>query len=467
MLQAAAAVPRRRGLIYKSCFRPFVDRAGAAAGAGMIEPAHIESTRDRMIALALFGFCAAIYALCTVSFHSDMVWAIHTALSLLRGQWGDLSTVPNIDPTHYSLVRVGDRLYMLFPIGTSLMIAPAVALLGVVAPGWLAHIEQVNPPSGHRMFAAIICALAVAFFYRALRERFARDVAVVAALILAFATGMWSTASRGLWSHGPLILCYAVALLMILRAERRPMLAALAGLPLGFAILVRPTAALALAAFAAVVAIRWPRRAIGFALCAAAILGPWVTYNLAIYGAPIPPYYRPSRLAGTRTFGEALLGHLVSPSRGLFVFSPVLLLLFPGLALALRGARDRLLAVALGAVILGHWIGAARFAHWWGGASFGPRLMIDILPFAVFLGAYAQEGVMAMAPRARGLAAGAVALLALASAAINAQGALSGASIRWNVIPTNVDRAPARVWDWHDPQVFSSLREWRGLRDRP
>ena len=36
---------------------------------------------------------------------------------------------------------------------------------------------------------------------------------------------------------------------------------------------------------------------------AAAILGPWVTYNLAIYGAPIPPYYRPSRLAGTRTFG--------------------------------------------------------------------------------------------------------------------------------------------------------------------
>ncbi len=42
-------------------------------------------------------------------------------------------------------------------------------------------------------------------------------------------------------------------------------------------------------------------------------------------GQALPDYYLPERLADTQRFGTALLANLGSPSRGLFVFSPFLL----------------------------------------------------------------------------------------------------------------------------------------------
>ena len=61
----------------------------------------------------------------------------------------------------------------------------------------------------------------------------------------------------------------------------------------------------------------------------------------------IPDYYRPRRVSVSETFGEAMLGNLVSPARGLFVYSPVLLLAFSGFALALRHREERLLSALL------------------------------------------------------------------------------------------------------------------------
>lgn len=418
---------------------------------------------DGRVAIALFVGCLAAFVLSPVAYHSDPIWTIHTAMSLLRGQWGDLSGFAAVDPAHYSLIRRDGHAYMMFPIGTSVLIAPAVALMEWVSPDYAAYVERVNPPSLHRNVAAVICAAAVALFFLAARQRFPRGVAVAAAMILAFATGVWSTASRTLWSHGPLILCHAAALLIILGAERRPALAWLAGLPLGFAVIVRPTAAIVVVAMAAVVMLRWPRRLPAFVACVGGVLVPWIGFNLAIHGAVLPPYYQLSRLDGAGVFAEALLGHLVSPARGLFVFSPILLLAIPGFALAIRERRDRAVGVACGAILVAHWVAASRFGHWWGGHSFGPRLMADILPFAVFLCAYALESLAALARPSRRVAGGAVTALVLASVAINAQGALTGAAMRWNLTPVDIDRAPSRVWDWRDPQFLAAVRQRRGL----
>ena len=79
-----------------------------------------------------------------------------------------------------------------------------------------------------------------------------------------------------------------------------------------------------------------------------------------------------------------LAGVLVSPSRGLFVYAPVLLFSVAGLAAWLVRRRGGVLACAALAAAVGV-ATIAQFSVWWGGHSFGPRLLTDVLP-AVVLG---------------------------------------------------------------------------------
>src|SRR6185503_6245396 len=74
---------------------------------------------------------------------------------------------------------------------------------------------------------------------------------------------------------------------------------------------------------------------------------------------------------------------LAAPSRGLFVYSPVLLFALPGLVHTLRASSpptERLMSLAgvLVFVLYGF------VATWWGGWVFGPRYMADMLPFFAF-----------------------------------------------------------------------------------
>ena len=172
-----------------------------------------------------------------------------------------------------------------------------------------------------------------------------------------------------------------------------------------------------------------------------------------VFGQVLPSYYLPERLSGGATVGTALLGNLLSPGRGLFVFSPILLVAIPGFIISLRDRADHRLHTAFGLIIILHWLSISRFPHWWGGFSFGPRLMSDILPFMTYFIGFAIRDIIdckARIPRQIGTAT--VVILALASVAINAQGALSWAPSMWSVVPTSIDENPQRLSDWSDLQ---------------
>jgi hypothetical protein len=111
-----------------------------------------------------------------------------------------------------------------------------------------------------------------------------------------------------------------------------------------------------------------------------------------------------------------------------------------------------LVAVFSGAILL-HWLVVAAFPHWWGGHSYGPRLLVDTVPFFAGLAALGLAG----ARRARSWAALAAILLAL-SLAIQAAGALSLAPHVWNLLPTDIDKTPARLWEIADFPPLRALR---------
>ncbi|MDW8036720.1 MAG: hypothetical protein RMI90_01620, partial [Thermoguttaceae bacterium] len=78
---------------------------------------------------------------------------------------------------------------------------------------------------------------------------------------------------------------------------------------------------------------------------------------------------------------EGLYGQLISPGRGLLVYSPILVFSIWGMALAWRQRRYWLLRPLTVAVLLLLLVQSKWFS-WHGGWSFGYRLMVDAMPLA-------------------------------------------------------------------------------------
>jgi hypothetical protein len=223
---------------------------------------------------------------------------------------------------------------------------------------------------------------------------------------------------------------------------------------------IRPSNSLSIFILTAYVIHRHRRYVWKYALWAIAGLIPFFCYNFWIYGKILSPYYTPARYLSSRTFFEALAGQLVSPGRGLFVFSPVLLFSIVGIILRLKHFRANILDVYLILVIVLHWLAISTLKLWWGGHCFGPRLFTDMLPYLVYFlipvfekfsdgsrSAFSRKGLVVV-----------FAVLVAFSFSVHWIGANRADCIWWNTSPTNIDYTPNRLWDWGDLQF---LRGWK------
>src|SRR5690606_23020586 len=131
-----------------------------------------------------------------------------------------------------------------------------------------------------------------------------------------FCTPAWSTASRGLWQHGPTILLFATALLLLVRAEDRPGRAALAAIPLGLALAVRPTNLFPSLILTAYVAVRHRGELLRWVAFGGLAIAAVAAVHLATYGLLVPPYYLPSNqpIAPWSDLGAIALAQLASPN---------------------------------------------------------------------------------------------------------------------------------------------------------
>jgi hypothetical protein len=188
--------------------------------------------------------------------------------------------------------------------------------------------------------AATASALAVAFAFSLCCRLVTRRAALVAAALFAFATGTWTVSANQLWTHGPATAAVLLTLLFVVRNQWL-----VAGLPAGFAILVRPhlgVVALILCV-AAIARTKQPRPlliGVGAAAGAAILLA----YNNALWGGiSIFGGYNQPVVASDHKFaalGLGFLGDFVSPERGVLVMTPALLMLLPGTRAAWRVAPD-------------------------------------------------------------------------------------------------------------------------------
>jgi hypothetical protein len=399
----------------------------------------------------------------------DSAWTTYQSLSLLEHhtleltQWQDL-----LDrfPIHWHRNGRGRPVYN-FPWGTAVVSAPIIAVLAgrdalsghSLEDDLRAHFaphEVENTVAS--VWMALTAGLLFAFAYRELRSP---PLAALVALVFAFATSAFSTMSRALWNHGPAVFLVTVELLILQAAEKNPERAGrflpLLGPLFVLAYAVRPTTAVVALVLFAVVVKRHPRRLLA-TMATGAVSGlAYLAVNLATYGSLQPGYYDPHRLFGSPTFFEGLAGNLVSPQRGLFIWSPVLLFAGIGLFLSLRrGTFGPLQAAATAAIGL-HWLLISTLVPWWAGFSTGPRLFSDVLPFFFLLMipavAWLSEGGR-RADAGRWVARAAFAVLLGFSLFTNDRGATRFETQLWNPNPVSVDLHPSRVWDWDDLQFL-------------
>jgi hypothetical protein len=175
--------------------------------------------------------------------------------------------------------------------------------------------------------------------------------------------------------------------------------------------------------------------------------------NYSIYEQGIPSYSQLSRLDIHSSFFSALIGNLISPNRGLFIFSPIVALSIIGILFKTKHRFEKYVLYGSIATIVVHWLVISSFSHWWAGHSYGQRFWIDVLPFFYILFIYLIKYVIGENRKWKYALMIIIAITGGWSIFTSYQGAKNTDTWKWNVTPTNVDSSPSRVWDWSDWQI--------------
>ena len=428
----------------------------------------------------LFLLVAGVYlANRTVVQRSDSLWTLHIAMSLVREGNLDLNEYASvIPPGDLRVLDINGRLVSHYPLGAPILVAPALLVLHPVVR-LIRHVDlfqdvllNEDPFVGlasdiETALASLIAALTAVVIYYSMRLVLNRRGAVLLTLVFAFGTAAWSTASRGLWQHGPSMLMLALALYFALRARDEPRWIQFAGLPLAFSYVCRPTNAVPVLIFTIFVFVCYRPYALRYCLWASLIAIPFLLESMHLYGTFLQPYYLPRHGGGQPLILDALIGNLVSPARGLFIYSPIFLLCGYGVFIWWRDGRFGSLEIVVTTIVIGHWLAISVFAHWpqwWGGASYGPRFFADVSPFLIYMLAPVVQLWQSATGRVAVPGIALFVLLFAVSAFMHYRGATQWATWQWSEaqpgLHEDVDVDPSRLWDWSDPQFLAGM-EWR------
>jgi hypothetical protein len=425
---------------------------------------------DRRCALFVFLLCFSVFRAAPVHQLLDAKHLSVVSHAFLRS--GSVALPEGFDRSRraseiYTLRPVGDRVFHFFAGAPAVLNAPFVAIFQMVG---VSPVDEEGRYLGHnelrilRFIAATVAAALCAVLYLLARIWLPPGWALGLTLSFAWGSQIASSISRPFWSHSWSTLLLAGALLLLAAPAFRDSRKASVWMAtlLCWAYFCRPPLSLAIVGVALYLLLARRRLFWPFVLTGLGWAALFGLYARQTFGVWLPPYFLASHLESGRLGGgllissypEAVIGTLVSPGRGLFVYVPLSL---ATLYLVIRWWRwlpDRALAATALGVCVAHWQVVSLFRNWWGGQSFGPRLMADLVPWLLVLAALGVAALRAAAAEGRFRWSAAkwatVVVLVAVSLFINLRGA-------W----VQETQRGAGVWNWRYPQFLA------GLLDRP
>ena len=445
-------------------------------GGPKVRPQYPSST-EFLAAAALFILLLVIYSVSRVHQLTDSKYSMLLSQSLYQhGSFTlDGYRLPKKEPQQqlgytsdgdiYQLQLFDGHTYYSYPIGGAVLSVPFVALLnagGITAtPG--GEYDADSEAWLQAYLASFLMAIFGVIVYLTARLMLPFWWALIIALATSLGTEVWSTASRSMWSDTWAVLILGVVIFLLLRSECKkrslnPILLATFSASLYF---VRPTNAVSIAAITIYVLLFHRRIFFIYIVTGLIWLGAFVAFSQYHFGTVLPVYYQ-GRTMQFEGFWLSLAANLISPSRGLLIYVPVVFFIAYLLVRHWRGISHRRLSVIALAVIVAHWIMVSGVVPGHGGHSYGARYFTGIVPWLALLAVLAVDAwsrsngrvPLTQGPGRLKVEYAAACLLLFLSVLINGLGATSNRRWRWNDGPPNVDSRPERIWDWSDPQFL-------------
>lgn len=320
-----------------------------------------------------------------------------------------------------------------------------------------------------KMTGSIYTALSVLFMFLTLKRLIDRDGAFVLAGAYGLGTALWPIASQSLWQHGPGVFWWSVcfyALVRMVESENQRdfyRFSMLAGLATGFAVLCRTTNGIGAVVLCMAMLVRYRWKSVPFILITSVLALMSIGYNIIIFdswkgGDTVlhSLHWELDRIEGG-TWSTPLWigfpGQLISPSRGIFIFSPFLLFSVWGMVSIRKRPEPvwRLFALTVPIPIL-MYVVFGKYAVWWGGNShYGPRYQIESFPFLIVI----LAAVWSRISSSRGWTLLFI-LFTLFSIFVQWTGAFCYPG-GWAVEPIDLANDKARLWDWSYNQIWTCL----------
>ena len=433
--------------------------AGSDAKAGAPERA-IRARRDTTIAVSLFLILFAIYNANgrEIGTYDSQPTKFAARELLLRGTL-HLDEVVRQTPeyaTRWGFILAADghyrSVYSPVPAVAAALLSWPLTAIGLIDPR-----APLAPALIAKLAASLLVTIAVLLSFFTARQWLSPWRATILALGFGLGTGLWSTVSQTLWQTETAVVGLALAVHALCRKTPGGTGALLVGVGLALTGMTRPQLAPMVAVLLAALWMRSSKRDAASGTTIVLLSGLAISaLNVKWFGHPLGAQALLQDMNASLhatgpmfTFSpEGAIGLLVSPSRGILIFSPIVLAAIATLPGAFKtGWRSPLPWCAL--ALFAQFGLYASYSVWWGGHTYGPRYMLDLLPVSVPLAAFTAASY----PGRRPVLASCAAAALVWSIVVAATGAFCYPHDRWNTEPTEIDLDHARLWSLTDSQI--------------
>jgi hypothetical protein len=345
--------------------------------------------------------------------------------------------------------------YYDYPVGTSVFALPFVA----VARAWGMNPASYWDDDQLQIFIAATLLVVVFLLLIRLSLLYLDDwAALVFSLLFVAGTSLMSGMGTALWSFDfetVFLLLGVLELAEVARGKRPKVRGIWFGFLLFAAYLCRPTAMVFI--LLGFIYLGWKQRKalLPAMVTSAALLGLFVLWSLLEMQVWLPRYYQPGNWKPYGEFFHNLWPIWLGPARGLFSFTPILLLGLLGWAFA-KQRKDPLYILMWVWFALHTWM-VLKSKTPWGGWCYGPRFYTEILPGLALTLLMTFESLEHVRLRWKQIVGTAFLVFSCFGVYVHTwQGLYTPQTADWNDHP-NIDEAWAMVrWDWRYPQFLAS-----------
>jgi 4-amino-4-deoxy-L-arabinose transferase-like glycosyltransferase len=308
------------------------------------------------------------------------------------------------------------------------------------------------------LISALCVGVTCLLIYQLSRKFLDEIESLVLTIFFTFGSSLISTNGTALWTTDYLVIIYLCVILLLysednLKNLKKPVII---GVLLFLAFLCRPTAAIFIG-ISLLYLFFENRHYFWFtAISSFVLLCGLIVFSLNEYNTILPPYYLLYHQITLNKF-VGLYGILFSPSRGLFIYSPFLILPLFGVFYFRKQLFSNPFFWFGFCWFLLHTITISGWSNWWGGHSFGSRLMADVIPALLIVSLFVFREINNF-PSTILMKTWILVFSILGTLGIlinTYSGLFNSNSLFWNVV-ADVNNTQEYLLSWKYPQLFAN-----------